>query len=95
MPLATDIANILASGPRSAAYVFGSESGRGSFLLDDVEMPDDAGGTRLVRVMVLRVPVAKLTSVVRGNTIVIGGTSYSVRDTLLNGGGEIREIIVV
>jgi len=94
MSIATDMAAILASGPRSTSYVFGAESGRGSFLVGEQIMPDDAGGAELVRANVLRVPVAKLSTAARGNTITIGGTSYTVRDNRLTGGGEIREVFV-
>lgn len=96
MTIAADLAGILTrgTGPLSAAYVFGTESGRGSFVADDVVMRDEAGGTILVNSQVLRVPVAKLTTIARGDSITIADVSYTVKDVRFTGGATIREVFV-
>lgn len=94
MSVAADMLAILSSGPRSAPYVFGAETGRGSFLQDEREMPDTFGGSVVVQQWVLRVPVAKLTTVARDQSITINATSYTVADVQVRAAGEIREVWV-
>ena len=96
MSIATDLAAILTrgTGPLSAAYAFGTQTGRGSFVLEDGVQRDEIGGTILVQSQVLRVPVAKLATLVRGNSITIDDTAYTVKDVRLTGGGTVREVFV-
>lgn len=94
MSVANDMLAILRRGPRTYAYVFGAQTGRGSFLHDDVEVLDDVGGSVSKNVRVFRVPIAQLTTIARGNSITINSTTYTVRDVRITGGGEIREVYV-
>lgn len=94
MSIADDLAAITGAGPLSGSVVFGATTITAKVTTEDIEVPDEAGGTVLRSMTVLRYPVALLPTLAMGDAVTVKGVAMRVRDVRITNGGELRETLV-